>query len=586
MKRLHYKIVFALLALSATASADFFPYLDHKMLHTRDDPFRYYVDSRAPRPANIELTAVEQATQNAFQTWENVAEAYVDFQYMGRTSTQPAINQSDVGNSLDPFNVSTVWVTSNTDPYYSMALGGGLQMTGSVPLTYAGYLYQCDIFINAVRFQWTVVPNTPPSAGLIDLQSALTHEIGHCMGLGDVFSPTAAVMNGELPVGGSRRVLDTHDQQHVSGYYPENGAVGSPCSASDPCTGGLGCVPRALGDGGVQRYCSKTCPNISPGECPEPFVCRPSPFRDGGTLCLAVPNEAVTQVGKPCTANTDCGSPRSICEPPDELPSRGVAWVDGYCQENCTLGGNTCPAGSTCVDFPNADRCLKSCRINGSDCRPGYTCSPRAEGNVCVPNCYTDADCPANFFCRVCDRVCVARTAPGKSVGDPCAATTECGEGQVCLFVNNQPQGVCSQPCTNASCGCPVGSTCKSVAGAFMCMRECSAGTCPQGIECNPLGTSYACLPPCRANADCPSGFFCGGGRCTDPFATTDAGCPLCSDGGGQPPPPPPPVDGGLPGDDEPSGCGCSGGPGSALLLFGVIALLLMMGGRNSWSRR
>lgn len=586
MKRLQYGVVLALLAISVAASADEYPYLDYKMLHTRDDPFRYYVDSRDPRPAGIDLAQVEGATQAAFQTWENVAEAYADFQYMGKTSNQPAINPNKVGDPLDPFNVSTVWVTSSTDPYYGLALGSGQLSTGAIPLTYAGYLYNCDIFINAVRFRWTTVGNTLPGDGYTDLQSALTHEIGHCLGLGDVYSPTNAVMHPVLPVGGSRRQLDTHDQQHLSGKYPENGAVGSPCSASDPCTGGLSCIPRIASDGGVQyRYCSKPCPNVSPGECPDPFVCRPSPIPDGGTVCAAVPNEAITQVGKPCANHPDCGSARGICQPPTALPSTGVAWQDGYCQEDCTLGGNTCPAGAVCVDFPSADRCLKTCRPGGGDCRPGYTCAPRPEGNVCIPNCYTDSDCPNNFLCRVCDRVCVENTGPGKSVGDPCSVTTECGVGQVCLFVNNQPQGICAQPCTNATCSCPAGSSCQAVGSQRMCMRDCSAGTCPQGTACNPLGTSYSCTPPCVKNSDCPTGLFCGGGHCSDPLATPDAGCTLCSDGGA-PPPPPPPVDGGQSGDDQPQGCGCSGGPGSALLFFGVIALLLLAGGRRSWSRR
>jgi MYXO-CTERM domain-containing protein len=589
MKRLQYKVVLALLALSAAASADEYPYLDYKMLHTRDDPFRYYVDSRDPRPAGIDLAQVELATQAAFQTWENVAEAYPDFQYMGKTSTQTAINPNNVGDPLDAFNVSTVWVTSNTDPYYSLALGSGQGATGAVPLTYAGYLYQCDIFINAVRFRWTTVANTDPKDGFTDLQTALTHEVGHCLGLGDVYSPTNAVMHAVLPVGGSRRFLDAHDQQHISGYYPENGAVGSPCSTSDPCAGTAPlCIPRLRSDGGVQyRYCSKSCPNVSPGECPDPFVCRQSPIRDGGTVCSAVPNEAITQVGKPCGTDPECGSAVGICQQELPLPSTGTAWQDGYCQENCTLpGGNTCPAGSVCVDFPSADRCLKSCRVGGGDCRPGYTCAPRAEGNVCVPNCYTDQDCPNNYFCRVCDRVCIQNTGPGKSVGDKCSVTSECGVGQVCLFINNLPEGVCALPCSNATCSCPAGSQCKPVGSKLMCMKDCSSGTCVQGLTCNPLGNSYSCVPPCRSGSDCPSGWFCSGGTCIDPVSPPDAGCTLCSDGGGQPPPPPPPVDGGLPGDDTPDGCGCSGGPGSALLFFGVIALLLLVGGRHSWSRR
>jgi MYXO-CTERM domain-containing protein len=595
MNRMQLKAVLALLAVSATAFASSYPELGFKMLHNRDDPFRYYVDARSPRPGGIELSSVVEATQQAFLSWERVACAYPDFEYMGLTTNNPAINPNRVGDQFDAFNVSTVWITSESDEYYRLALSSGLSQTGSIPLTYSGYLYQCDIFINAVRYRWTTLPNTPPSDGLIDLQSALTHEIGHCMGLGDVFFPSTAAMNSDLPPGGNRRALDVHDQEHICAVYPENGAVGSPCSASDPCTNGLSCIPRPAADGGVQyRYCTRTCPNVSPGECPPPFVCRASPIRDGGTVCVAAPNEAITQVGKPCGADNECGSPVGICQPPTDLPSRGVAWEGGYCQQDCGPSGSRCPAGSACVDFTTnpstpVKRCLKTCRTGGGDCRTGYTCVPRAEGNVCVPNCYTDQDCnSANstaFVCRVCDRTCIANTGPGLSVGSPCNQTSQCGAGQVCLFVNNHPQGVCAEPCTSASCPCPAGTTCKPVGDKRLCMLDCSEGTCPQSLECNPLGTSFSCLPPCRNSQDCPSGLFCSGGRCTDPLAPPDAGCTLCGDGG-RPPPPPPPVDGGVPGDDQPQGCGCSSSPASALFFFGMIALLLLAGGRRSWRRR
>jgi len=588
MKRLQSTVVLALLALGTVATASDYPFLDHRMLNTRDDPFRWYLDSRDPRPAGIDISSVESASRAAFDAWESVPGAYVDFQYMGRTSTNPQIGPT-VGNPYDAFNVSTVWVNSSSDEFFALALASGAAPTGSIPLTYAGYLYQCDIYINNAspqRFRWTTVATTDPNSNFVDLQSALMHEIGHCMGLADVWE-SDAVMYSTLPRGSSRRTLTPHDQEHVSLAYPENGAVGSPCNASDPCTNGLSCIPRNGPDGGVvARYCTKACPNVSPGECPDPFVCRPSPIRDGGTVCLAVPNEAVTQVGKPCGTDPDCGGARGLCQQPFQLPSSGTAWLGGYCQQDCTSGGSaSCPAGSECIPVgANASRCLKSCRVGTGDCREGYTCSPLAQGNVCVPNCYQDPDCPTGFTCRVCDRVCVQNTGTSRTVGDPCSVTTDCGVGQVCLKVNNQSPGVCAQPCSNATCSCPGGSSCLSVASERMCMRDCSPGTCPQGLECNPVGEGYACIPACQKLTDCPSGFVCNGGRCINPQTPVDGGCTLCSDGG-PPPPPPPPVDGGPPGDDTPEGCGCSGGPGSALLFLAVIALLLM-GGRHSWSRR
>lgn len=588
MKRLQSTVVLALLVLGTASAANEYPLLGHKMLNTRADPFRWYLDSRDPRPANIDLAAVETATRAAFDAWESVPGAYVDFEYMGRTGANPQIG-TRVADPYDAFNVSTIWVNSNTDPFYALALGSGAQPTGSVPLTYAGYLYQCDIFINnatPASFRWTTVATTDPTLLFLDLQSALTHEIGHCMGLSDVYYPDIAVMYSTLPKGRAKRTLDVHDQEHVSFAYPENGAVGSPCDPSDPCTNGLQCIPRLRSDGGVQyRYCSRPCPNISPGECPDPFVCRPNPL-DGGTMCLAVPNEAVTQVGKPCDGGPDCGGAGSLCQKPIPLSMGKEGWEGGYCMQSCTSGGSaSCPAGAECVPVGGGEsRCLKTCRVGSGDCRPGYTCSPLAQGNVCVPNCYSDTDCGAGFTCRICDRICIQNTGTSRTVGDPCSATQPCGVGQVCLKINDQTPSVCAQACSNATCSCPNGSSCLTVGSERMCMRNCSPGSCPQGLECNPVGEGYACIPACQKFTDCPTGWACNGGLCTNPLAPADGGCTLCNDGGAPPPPPPPPVDGGPPGDDTPEGCGCAGGPGSALLFLAVIALLLM-GGRHSWSR-
>jgi hypothetical protein len=272
--------------------------------------------------------------------------------------------------------------------------------------------------------------------------------------------------------------------------------------------------------------------------------------------------------------------------------------VDGYCQENCTAGGatSTCPAGSVCVELGAQDRCLKPCRPGAGDCRDGYTCSPLAEGNVCVPNCYSDQDCNSGnstaFACRVCDRVCVENKQTGLSVGDPCTTSEQCGAGEICFFIRNNPQGVCTQTCSMAQCGCPVGSTCKNVGSDRVCMKDCAAGTCSSPLQCNPVpsansGLTYSCTPACRTQADCPTGFECDRtGACFDPLATPDAGCTLCNDGG-TPPPPPPPTDGGTGGGTGgPSGCGCGQAPASALVFFGVLALALFSGRRRSWQRR
>jgi Matrixin len=597
-RRLQWTAVLAMLAWSVTAAAQ--PqqeFLGYKMLNTRDFPFRYYIDSRLTAPAGIAISEVERATTAAFQTWENVGCAYPDFEYLGFSSTNSTI--TDVRDTNDAFNVSTIWVTNTTDPYYNSALAQGQAPSGVMALSYAGYLYQCDIFINGRDFRWTTLEGTNPRDQLRDLQSALTHEVGHCLGLADVSFPDAAVMNPQIAAGASRRTLEATDVQSLCEYYPENGAVGSPCSQSDPCTNGLSCIPFMAPDNTtvLYRYCSRGCPGLNPGECPSPFVCENSNAIAGSAkACLAVPNRAVTQVGKPCGTNPECGSAVGVCQTPVLLPSQGTAWVDGYCYQSCNAGStaSVCPAGSACVNISetpgNNDRCFKRCRPGTGDCRPGYTCAPLAEGDVCVPNCYNDADCnggttATNFACRTCDRVCVENRPTGRSVGDPCTTSNECGAGQFCFFVNNHPQGICTQTCNTAACGCPSGTSCKQIGGDRVCMKDCAAGTCSTPLQCNPVGESLSCTGACRTNQDCPSGFECFANGCRDTLLTPDAGCTLCGDAG-VPPPPPPPPDGGTGGGGS-GGCGCNEAPAtSALALFGALALLLLSGGRRSWRRR
>lgn len=593
-RRMQWTAGLVLMVLSATASAQN-AYLGYKMVNTRDYPFRYYIDGRASAPAGIALSEVEKATNAAFQMWEDASCSYADFQYMGRSNTNPLIDPNDVGKTKDAFNVSTVWVTSKADKYYGLVLESGLSSSGTLALTYAGYLYQCDIFLNAVDFKWTTLANTDPSQGFLDLQTVLAHEVGHCLGIADQIDPITGVMNPNFPVGGSRRALTPEDTNLICAYYPENGAVGSPCSASDPCTNGLTCIPFKNESGTtLYQYCSKSCTGLTNGECLSPYLCRDSTAIQGATkACLAVPGEFITQVGKACGDDPECGGPRSVCQTPFNLPSGNAAWVGGYCQEDCNANAaaSACPAGALCTALGDQHRCLKRCNLGSNDCRPGYTCSPLPEGNACVPSCYQDVDCnnpnESTYTCRLCDRVCVENKATGNSVGEPCITSENCGSGLLCLFLNGNPQGVCAQSCSLAQCGCPVGSSCKAVGTDNVCMKDCAAGTCAAPLQCNPVGSSLSCTPACQKKADCSPGFDCFFGHCEDPLNRPDAGCTLCTSDGGTPPPPPP-TDGGTGGGSGggPGGCGCGQAPASALVLFGALALVLFSRRRTSWPRR
>ncbi|HSP78456.1 MAG TPA: adhesin [Myxococcaceae bacterium] len=578
---------------SAALAYNPYSYLGFRMVHSEEGPFRYYLDDRQAKPAGIEIAQVETALTAAWSTWSTaLGEANCAppvFEYAGRIGTQA----TDVGNPYDRFNVSAVWITSREDPYYDFALAGGRAAISTIPLAYGGYLYQCDIYLNGTGdVRWSTLPTTPE--GYLDLQSFLLREVGHCLGLENGAEPRDRVMSWELPVGVSRRQLTAADIEHACTLYPAAGStVGAACTAAGACDAGLTCVTAEGVNGQQVRLCTKGCTGTTNGECPDPFACKPSTLVEGSeNACLPAAGNYVTLTGKACDDAAQCGSVRAFCQLPSALPSGGTAWVGGYCSETCTEGGGECGSSAICAPVGSGLRCLQKCRSGTGDCRSGYACSPLPEGNACVPACYTESDCPTDYACRPCDRVCVRKQKVGVAIGEACNVDADCGTSQVCLHPNGHPQGICAQPCETAACSCPSGSSCQymGTTGASMCIRSCTAGTCGTGMQCAPFPDgSSGCLPTCRTGADCPYGSSCGSnGQCVSATSPPDAGtCSLCGDGGTGSP------DAGVgkpdagPGGSGSSGpgCGCQGSAASASGFLGTLVLLLVAGRRRRCQR-
>ncbi|WP_253975570.1 zinc metalloprotease [Myxococcus dinghuensis] len=578
---------------AAAQSGDYYKDLGHRVLATPDDPFIYYVDGRSAQPAGNDLALVRSATAAAFKAWQDVDCAWPTFQVADAGVATNGSPMVDVADPFDAFNVVPIWVTDRSDPRYLDTLNGGERAGAARPLTFNGYVYQCDIYLNGVSsdFRWSTL--TPTPAGTMDLQSVLTHEVGHCLGLGDTIEALDAVMALNLKPGESRRAIASYDRTALCRFYPQTGAVGSPCTTT--CGSGLTCVTtESTVTGRPVRVCAKGCTGTTDGECPAPYVCRASTLVSGSSrACLPAAPNSVTPVGKACDASArSCGSALGRCILPTQLPSGSTEfndWDKGYCTENCA-GPGTCPTGAECTDVPGQGRiCLKTCASGTGDCRPGYSCSPMPEGDMCVPSCAGNADCDGDTVCRNCDRVCVARGTVGRQIGDACTADAQCGTNQSCLFAEGGTQGVCAQTCSVAACFCPSGTTCQTVnkEGERACVRDCTAGTCDSTLRCAAVATgTAACLPACLSNQDCAPGMLCGsGGSCYDPEAKPDAGsCALCNDGGTTPPPVP---DAGTkaPTTGGPGGCGCQGAPASAAFFGGVTMLLWWAGRRRTWHK-
>src|SRR6185436_20704313 len=103
--------------------------------------------------------------QAAFQTWANVSSANVRFNYLGpspiHAGGNDAVNLISFGDTAFPWGGgSTLAVTLN---YFSSSTG----ITG-----------EADILFNP-SVSWS----TSGESGKYDIQSVLTHEIGHFLGL-------------------------------------------------------------------------------------------------------------------------------------------------------------------------------------------------------------------------------------------------------------------------------------------------------------------------------------------------------------------------------------------------------------------
>ncbi len=549
--------------------------LGFKMVHSAEDPFRYYIDGRMV--GQLSAAQVQPQVQAAYATWQAVSCAYPAFESLGLSTNNPQI--VDVRDTQDSFNVTAVWITSNADPYYAYALGGGTAAAASVPLSYGGTLYQCDIYLNAVDYQFAF--QTPTPAGFLDLQTLILHEVGHCLGLGhsdewdDVMWPSAGV-------GAQRRALTQRDVDVLCGLYPQTGAVGSPCTNDASCgNAGLECIQPSLPDGGTgPSFCSKGCVQNVPGECALPFVCKPSTLISGHTAaCLPSRGDFVTQVGAPCAQHNQCGSAVGLCQQEGVLPSGGPAWPGGYCMQACGAGNTPCPSGSECVNLAGSDLCMKTCRLGSGDCRFGYTCAHATDAiNLCVTSCVNDQDCgdPNQFLCRQCDGTCLAKQRPTGQVGDLCEQSSQCGPEQFCLtFQGAGSVGVCSKTCGTACSACPTGASCHPLGdGNHYCLKDCTQGTgsCPFGYQCGLLPTGRGCIPGCQTNADCPVGNVCHNNECR---GESDGGaCVLCPTDSGVTGPPPPRPDAGQGGGNE-GGCGCSSAATSGLFWAGLPLLLL-----------
>ncbi len=178
-----------------------------------DFPIPYKVTVRTPVPAS----AFRQAVGNAFATWQAVKNARITFQAAGNTpNLKPAYDGKNCVVMQD--NTSGSDVIGQAYIFYS---------------TDSGRILDVDIALNSA-YRW----GTDGAPDKMDVQNAMTHEVGHLCGLDDLYAKedSEKTMYGYMDYGETKkRTLDPDDAAGLAAIYPVENASDSGGGGSSGC---------------------------------------------------------------------------------------------------------------------------------------------------------------------------------------------------------------------------------------------------------------------------------------------------------------------------------------------------------------
>ena len=174
-------VLIALCGARADAYSHFGTGVGTVRVHWDPSLARWFLTNRSA--PGVSVNDLQGALQRAFQTWQDVPTASIEFSFAGITPVEP----------FEDDNLSVIGFQDHPD--MERVLGATTFLFDET----TGVLVEADIFFNSA-FEWSTADGG--ESNRFDLESVAVHEIGHFLGLGH-----SAIGETELLAEGGRRVL-------------------------------------------------------------------------------------------------------------------------------------------------------------------------------------------------------------------------------------------------------------------------------------------------------------------------------------------------------------------------------------------
>ena len=172
-------------------------------------PVEYWIDTRNI-PSGITESSFVEYTQKSYQTWEDDLRSYIDYTYRGtRTDKEWGVNDGVnifcwryIDGAGSTLGVANVWASYVLGNYDSLRI------------------VDADVELDTGD-PWSAGAGCP--SGKYDVQNIGTHEVGHNVGLADLYDlgDSEMTMYGYADVGETKkRTLEWGDQAGVRALYP------------------------------------------------------------------------------------------------------------------------------------------------------------------------------------------------------------------------------------------------------------------------------------------------------------------------------------------------------------------------------